>query len=142
VLDLGLTAALDSLVQEFLIDQDMELSLNLCDMKGLFFPEEETGIYRVFQEALTNIFNHAQATRIVITAKQEQDIVAFKIDDNGQGFDLEAVQCHGAQDRRLGLATMDERVRIMGGSLKILSAKGTGTSIAFSIPISLIQKTA
>jgi PAS domain S-box-containing protein len=142
VLDLGITAALHSLVQEFLIDQDMELSLNLCDMNGLFSPEEETGIYRVFQEALTNIYNHAQATRIVITAKQEQDIVAFKIDDNGQGFYLKEVQGHGAQDRKLGLATMDERVRIMGGSLKILSTKGTGTSIAFSIPISPIQKTA
>jgi two-component system sensor histidine kinase DegS len=64
------------------------------------------------------------------------------IDDNGQGFDLEQVQCHGAQDRRLGLATMDERVRLMGGSLKILSAKSTGTSVGFSIPISPIQKTA
>jgi len=142
VLDLGLTTALNSLVQEFLIDQDMELSLDLCDMNGLFSPEEETGIYRVFQEALTNIFNHAKTNRIVITAKQGEDIVAFKIDDYGQGFDLKEVQVHGAQDRRLGLATMDERVRIMGGSLKILSAKGTGTNVAFNIPIRPIQKTA
>jgi signal transduction histidine kinase len=87
----------------------MELSLGLCDMDGLFSPEEEIGIYRVSQEALTNIVNHAQATRLVITAKQEEIIVGFKIDDNGHGFDLEQVQCHRAKDRRLGLATMDKR---------------------------------
>ena len=49
------------------------------------------------------------SARIVITAKQEEIIVAFKIDDYGQGFDLDQVQCHRAKDRRLELATMDER---------------------------------
>jgi PAS domain S-box-containing protein len=141
VLDLGLTTALNSLVQEFPIDQNIKLSLDLCDLDGLFSSEEQVGIFRVFQEALTNIFRHAQATRIVITAKQEEDIVAFRIDDNGQGFDLEIVRGRGAHYQRLGLATMDERVRLMGGSLKISSVKGTGTSIAFSIPISPPQKT-
>ncbi len=52
--------------------------------------------------------------------------MAFQIDDNGQGFDLEEVQVRGAQDRRLGLATMDKRVRLLGGSLKISSVKGRG----------------
>lgn len=141
VLDLGLTTALNSLVQEFPIDQNIELSLDLCDMDGLFSAEEEIGIYRVFQEALTNTFKHARATRIVITAKREEGLVAFQIDDNGQGFDLEEVQGRGAQERRLGLATMEERVRLLGGSLKISSVRGTGTSVAFTIPISPLQKT-
>ena len=47
-------------MQELLIDQNMELFLGLCDMDGLFSPEEEIGLFRVFQEALTNIVNHAQ----------------------------------------------------------------------------------
>ena len=140
VLDLGLTAALNSLLRELLIDQNMELSMDLCPMDGLFPSEEEISIYRVFQEALTNIVKHAQANRVVLTAKKQEGSMAFQIDDNGQGFDLEEVQGRGAQDRRLGLATMEERVRLLGGSLKISSVKGLGTSIAFSIPIGPLQK--
>jgi hypothetical protein len=52
----------------------------------------------------------------IITVKREQGLVAFQIDDHGQGFDLEEVQSRGALDRRLGLAIMDERVRLLGAT--------------------------
>lgn len=140
VLDLGLTTALNSL-REFLIDQNMEVSMDLCSMDGLLSSEKQIVIYRVFQEPLTNIVEHAQATRIVITARQEDGLLAFQIDDNGQGFDLEEVHGRGTHDQRLGLTTIDERVHLLGGSLKISSAKGKGTSLYFTIPISPLYKT-
>jgi len=140
VLDLGLTAALNSLLREFQMDQNMELSTDICPMDGLFSSEEQVGIYRVFQEALTNIVKHAQATRVALTAKKQGGLMAFQINDKGQGFDLKGVQSPGAKDQRLGLATMEERVRLLGESLKVSSVKGTGTSVSFTIPISSPQK--
>ena len=134
-LDLGLTKALQSLLQETLGDQDMELSLNLCDLDGLFPDENQVGIYRVFQEALSNIFNHAQATHVSVTTESRDGTVWFEITDNGQGFDLKKVQGRDATDQRLGLTTMAERVRLLGGDLKISSAEGQGTTVTFKIPI-------
>ena len=78
-LDLGLTKALQSLLQETLGDQDMELSVNLCDLDGLFPDENQVGIYRVFQEALSNIFSHAQASHVTVTAESRDGMVWFQI---------------------------------------------------------------
>jgi signal transduction histidine kinase len=140
VLDLGLTAALNSLLREFQMDQNMELSMDICPVDGLFSSEEQVGIYPVFQEALTNIVKHAQATRVTLTAKRQGGLMAFQINDKGQGFDLKKVQSREAKDQRLGLATMEDRVRLLGGNLKVSSVKGTGTSVSFTIPISSAQK--
>jgi len=92
-------------------------------------------IYRVVQEALTNIARYAEAENVSITIRRRDDKALFSIEDDGNGFDPEQVLAKDASERGLGLTTMSERVRMMGGIFDLQSRKGGGTWISFTIPV-------
>ncbi len=99
----GLGSALKSLVNEFCQRQELKCSLELDDLGQSFSTETEIVIYRIFQETLTNIGKHAQATQVEIAVKKRQDHVHLSVNDNGNGFDVQqalAANCrhrgHGA----------------------------------------------
>jgi two-component system NarL family sensor kinase len=95
----------------------------------------ETGLYRIAQEALTNVRKHAKARKISMTLIAEEQWVSLMVQDDGCGFDPESVtQQTNSSSGHFGLAGMNERVRLLGGSLCILSELGAGTSIEVSIP--------
>jgi signal transduction histidine kinase len=94
--------------------------------------EIETALYRIVQEALTNIGRHARATRADVLLKRRGDRVVVVVEDNGLGFDAEIGRF--AQDGHLGLVGMQERVEMLGGSLTIESAAGAGTTIVVEVP--------
>lgn len=92
-------------------------------------PEEhKTCIYRLVQEALNNSARHAGARTLQVTVKRASDRVQFSVQDDGAGFDKRVV-------RGLGLLGMEERVRRLGGKLKIESSPGRGTVIAAELPL-------
>ncbi len=98
----------------------------------------EAGLYRVAQEALTNIQKHAEAKHVQIALRycdsescEEGEEIQLTISDNGRGFDPDAVSQDGSH---LGLLGMSERVKLLGGYLCIQSTPGSGTSIVVSIP--------
>ena len=93
----------------------------------------QTIIYRLVQEALTNIGKHAEPTQVSISAREENGRLCLVIEDDGHGFDLSQVDRD--PNRGLGLAAMRERLYIVGGSLEIWSQKGQGTRLTFTIPI-------
>ncbi|MGA9755373.1 MAG: response regulator [Desulfobaccales bacterium] len=136
VRDLGLSSALKRLIEEFSRSYDIQADIH--PIKGLdeLFPREaQINIYRLFQESLTNIGKYAQASRLTIAMQREDGQVAFMVADNGKGFRVNEVL--GDPTRRgLGLMAMQERARMMGGSLEIESEEGKGTRIAFIIPVS------
>jgi signal transduction histidine kinase len=133
--DLGLAAALAYLFEEFQKYRDLKFSLDLDDLQGLFAPEAQILIFRIFQESLTNIAKHADATQVAVSIKRQKRRVAFKIEDNGSGFDLEQILEGDATQRGLGLAAMDERIRMLGGALDIRSRDSQGTRISFAVPL-------
>jgi signal transduction histidine kinase len=92
-------------------------------------------IYRIFQEALTNIGKHAQAKNVSVKVKKDEDRISFLLEDDGKGFDLKKAAMKEGSERGLGLATMDERARILGGFLDLWSEEGKGTRITLRIPI-------
>jgi signal transduction histidine kinase len=92
-------------------------------------PNAEQELFRVAQEALTNVARHSKATEVVVRAYVEQEYVLLSIQDNGHGFDPEYLSGAG-----LGLRTMPERVETLGGSLKIISGD-EGTRIEARIPV-------
>ncbi len=95
----------------------------------------ETGLYRIAQEALTNARKHAKAHKISMTLIVEEQWITLSIQDDGCGFDLESVaQRTNSSSEHFGLAGMNERVKLLGGSLCILSQPGMGTSVAVSVP--------
>ncbi|HWH70297.1 MAG TPA: response regulator [Candidatus Sulfotelmatobacter sp.] len=97
--------------------------------------EFETALYRVAQEALTNVARHAQATRVSVLLERRPSHVSLIIEDNGRGFDAEAVPRPSPAGGRLGLLGMRERVTLVGGTLKIESSPGLGTSLFVRLPL-------
>jgi signal transduction histidine kinase len=132
--DLGLQAALLNLLDEFAKYTGIRLATDLDDIQALFSPERRLIIYRIFQESLNNITKHAQATAVSVAMKREPNGVSFRLEDNGKGFDVPKVLASDSKNRGLGLAAVEERVQMMGGSLQMWSQMGVGTRISFFIP--------
>jgi signal transduction histidine kinase len=96
-------------------------------------PAIETALYRIVQEALTNVVRHAQATRVDVILELRAARVAALVEDNGVGFDPEAAL--SAQGGRLGLLGVRERAETLGGTLEIESAAGMGTTVVVEVPL-------
>jgi signal transduction histidine kinase len=134
--DLGLSTALRQLIEEFAHRHNLQVDIDLLpDLNGLFRREAQINIYRIFQESLTNIGKYAKASSLTVVITSINGQVSFLLADNGQGFEVEKVLHRKSTSRGLGLAAIEERVRMLGGSLEILSKRGVGTKIAFKIPV-------
>jgi len=94
--------------------------------------ETKVGVYRIVQEALTNIRKHAGATSVSLLARFDPGHLTLSIEDNGAGFSLEEVR---AASGHLGLMSMSERARTMGGQLDIQSRPGQGTRLVLDLPL-------
>jgi signal transduction histidine kinase len=137
--DLGLAAGLRVLTGEFRKYHEAELSLEMDDIEGLFSRDEEINIYRIFQETLTNIGKHAQARQVSIVIKRHADGVSFKVVDDGVGFDLKHVLARDPAKKGLGLAALEERVHMLGGTLQIRVRENQGTEISFTVPYRIAE---
>ncbi len=134
--DFGLQTALQHLLDEFSRYTGIRLSTDLDDMQALFSPEKQLIMYRICQESLNNITKHAHATEVSVAMKRQPGGVSFRLEDNGEGFDVQKVLSSDSRKRGMGLAALEERVRMMGGSLEMWSQTGIGTRISFFIPTS------
>jgi PAS domain S-box-containing protein len=132
----GMQDALRSLCKEFDKYQGSRETLQMDDIEQLFSLQGQTNIYRIFQESLNNIVKHSQATKVSVTIRKQDHCASFSIADNGVGFDVEQALSSGISERGMGLASIKERINMIGGVLKVLSQKGAGTSINFSVPFS------
>jgi PAS domain S-box-containing protein len=97
-------------------------------------PEVETALFRVAQEALTNVHKHAPSARVRITLRRLNDSVRLQVRDWGTGFDPEKITDGGGPGERLGLSSMRERVALLGGHLEVHSKPGEGTEVVAEIP--------
>ncbi len=131
--DLGLVAALEWQTSEF----EKRTGITSKFTSHLKGPECDkniaTAIFRVYQEALTNVIRHAQATLLESNIEQSKEQILLTIKDNGKGFDIQEVK----SKRTLGLLGMHERVLMFGGELKIESKPGQGCTITLKIPVTL-----
>ncbi|MFA5183758.1 MAG: HAMP domain-containing protein [Syntrophales bacterium] len=132
---LGLPAALKHLLDEFSKYQDVTIKADIEDIQNLFSSQTEINLFRIFQESLNNIAKHAQATQVSVSVKRQNGQVNLIIKDNGIGFDLEQIKSEEIADKGMGLTAMEERLRMLGTRLNILSQKDNGTEINFSIPV-------
>jgi signal transduction histidine kinase len=93
----------------------------------------ETALYRIVQEALTNIWKHARATRASVIVTFEAGRCGVQVADDGIGFEVSAVGPNG-QGEHLGIVGIRERAEMIGGTLRIASAPGAGTTLLVSVP--------
>src|SRR5437773_11169855 len=96
-------------------------------------PEIETACFRIVQEAVTNVIRHAEAKNVWVDFQQKSsDQVCLSVKDDGNGFDLSLALARWDSNSRLGLAGMQERVKLLGGKIDIQSGRGQGTHIVVS----------
>jgi PAS domain S-box-containing protein len=126
--DLGLVAGLRQLIHGFSERSGIRIQADLEAVDSMISKESHILIYRVVQEALTNVARHSGARRASVSLKSTPKCIECKIADNGQGM-------KSRPGRGLGLTIMKERVNMLGGALGISSREGKGTTIRFSIPV-------
>jgi signal transduction histidine kinase len=107
-----------------------------CEFSGLdrrLPPQMETALFRVVQEAITNIARHAEADSVLVQCALRDDQLSIEIEDDGKGFDPASVEHVGDGQRGLGLLGMRERVELLGGTMQIDSAPGKGTDLVVTV---------
>ena len=96
--------------------------------------ETETGLFRIAQEALRNVERHARATRVVVTLAFHERSAELEVANNGKGFAMPALPGELATGGKLGILGMSERAELLGGSLRVRSTRGRGTTVTVSVP--------
>jgi signal transduction histidine kinase len=127
--DFGLGSAVERLAQTFGERSGIRTTVE-THLEERLRPEVETTLYRVVQEALSNVVKHAAAEHVSIVITQRGAGVAATVDDDGAGFDESTVRADA-----LGLTGMRERLDLVGGTLEIESAPGRGTTVAAQVPL-------
>ena len=125
--DFGLNATLEWLCNEFFILHGIPCSFECSYNEESLTQEEKIDFFRICQESLTNVINHAHAGKVVISIKGADGSIQLTISDDGKGFDL------GQQKETPGLINMQERANSINGQLSIQSTPGKGTRIYVSI---------
>jgi len=126
--DFGLEPALERLTTTLAEQTGIEVDYH-ARISARLPADVETALYRIVQEALTNIVKHAQATHLSVVVTRQRNSVKAVIEDDGIGFEPEATRDDG-----LGLLGMRERLQLVGGRLMIESAPGSGTTIVAEVP--------
>jgi PAS domain S-box-containing protein len=137
--DLGLVTALHWYVdhQAQLTGVRAEFISDSLDSGLRFSTELETACFRIAQEALTNVARHARAKTVTVRLSRNRDYLILLIEDDGVGFDMEALHGHALASATLGLRGMQERAHAVGGRVKIDSATDKGTRVFVELPITL-----
>jgi signal transduction histidine kinase len=134
--DLGLIEALKWQSRDFQNRYGIPIDFQYPDDPPALATASATGLFRIFQEALTNIARHAEATAITADLRVYRQQLVMTIADNGKGFDINAVK----KKKTLGLLGMKERTLMMKGTYEIVSQPEEGTNLSISIPLDTYNK--
>jgi len=131
--DLGLIPALQAFLKGFMADTGIRTSLKVFSAIEEADGTLRTMLYRVAQEALTNVARHAKASQVEVCIESLDGTICMVIADNGQGFEVNG-KLGAKKHDRLGLLGMRERVEMLGGTFRVDSAPGHATSVRVEIP--------
>jgi len=142
--DLGLTAAIKSLLDKHLRGKEIDYFVNTAGVKDMRFrPEVEITLFRIIQEAIINIARHANAKNVFLLFSVTQESLSVEVEDDGEGFDMSSVLSHppldGIDRRGLGLLGMRERAQLLGGKFNICSQPGVGTTLNLCVPLTSVE---
>ena len=138
--DLGLPAAIKWYAEERLNPQGINFHYEGDLFEKRFQSQVETVLFRVAQEAITNIAKHSQAENVIINLELQDSFITLEIEDDGSGFDLASISSTKSSSRGLGLLGMKERVLLLDGELEVESQPGAGTRVVVRVPLSEVIK--
>jgi len=130
--DLGLLAALLWLFDRYTTQTRVQVAFAHHGLERRFAPDVETAAFRIVQEALTNVARHAGVSRVTVRAWADAASLEVQVTDEGRGFNADAAMAQGTSS---GLAGMRERAVLLGGSLSVESAPGTGACLSAHLPL-------
>jgi len=132
---LGMVAAVQRLTEDYTQKAGLQIDLQVSGFEDKRLPPAtETALYRLVQEALTNVAKHARAKNVSVILKEDGASVRAFVEDDGRGFNVAEVMGSAAKDKKLGLFGMEERAALVGGRLTIESMPGKGTRVSVEVP--------
>lgn len=133
--DLGLVAALRSHLKQLFDPLGIEYEIDASQIGDRLDPIVETALFRIHQEALTNIMRHAKAEHVQLKLWRGEGVIVAEIQDDGVGFDPDSFKDGNRGGRGYGLLGMRERALLLGGEIEIDSRPGEGTRVEVKIPV-------
>ncbi len=133
--DLGLETSIRQLVETWSERLNMRFILRLAIKEQRLSPQIETTLYRVLQEAITNIARHADATQVAVLLEARENEVSMIVEDNGRGFHPNEPTASYTRSKHLGLLGIRERLSLVSGTLEVESAPGKGSTLYIRVPL-------
>jgi signal transduction histidine kinase len=133
--DLGLVKAMQAMIRSVSEVNRIPIHVVLDELDGVLPSEYEIHLYRVVQECLSNMVKHSSATSASVEARRHDRQIRLMIRDNGLGFTPAATPGPPPEHSGFGLRNLQERVRLMNGTVRIQSAPGAGTTIEVAVPL-------
>ena len=131
---MGLIRTIAQFCEDFSEKNDLEVDFFSAGMENVCLDfDMEINLYRLIQEALNNVKKHSGARKVIIRIVASSPDIILRIEDNGKGFELERRMNESIHEKRMGLKSMEERVRIIGGDMTIKSRPGDGTKILIKV---------
>jgi len=132
--DLGLVPAMEWLAAELEKNYGLETKVSIAGEQQRLSPENELAVFRIAQEALSNVRRHSGASAVKVTIDFGADALTLVVSDNGRGFDMPQRTSDLAVSGKLGMIGMRERARLIGGTLVVQSEVGMGTTVTLRVP--------
>jgi PAS domain S-box-containing protein len=129
--DLGLAAAIEWQANDFQVRSGVKCILSLPEEDLVLSRDQATALFRIFQESLTNVARHAQATKVWVTLSEEGSAIVLGIEDDGVGI----LSAQLANSQSLGLLGMRERVAVFDGEIEFSGVPGQGTAVVVRMPL-------
>lgn len=133
--DLGLISALRWYTENRLEVLNIKARVEITGEEIQLPPQIEIALFRVVQEAITNIARHASARNVILSVDYQESAISIEVEDDGRGFDTEAISFKAGQVQGLGLLGMNERITLLGGKLDIESQPNSGTRLIIEVPL-------
>lgn len=131
--EFGLTKAIRFMLKKVSASSGIPFRAELDALDGTFSKEEEINVFRMVQESVNNIVKHSGATEAGVVITRDSSGVRITVQDNGRGFHAEETGADGVHTVGLGLTTISERARMIGGRHEIHSAPGRGTVLTIEV---------
>jgi signal transduction histidine kinase len=137
---IGLTRAIKKLLAGYRKYKGLHIKAQIGNLNDIQFHGAKVNIYRIVQEALANLYHHAEASHVEVSFRRGKQSLTMVVKDNGKGFLPDKAIREIGHTSKHGLSTMHERARMLGGELKIESEPGKGTVIHLNVPVTFQEQ--
>jgi two-component system sensor histidine kinase DegS len=132
--DLGLLPTLRRYIDDFQEKSGLQVALDVIGEDKRLAPYVEVTIFRIIQELLHNVWQHAHASHVQVNLDLQGAMVGITVEDDGSGFDVDQVMAAAKERKTLGVVTMQRRLEMLGGQIQFESSVGRGTKVRMEIP--------